>query len=138
MTTDLKAFVLDWTDALNRHDPEGFADAFTADGVFVNVGLGSRVEGRDAIRDDIRDGLLATWGQVHVETLDVVLAEGVFVKEWVMTGVHTGDAPGLPATGRPFRIRGVGVGRMREGRVGELTEYWNMAEFLGQVGLLPG
>ena len=42
-----------------------------------------------------------------------------------------------PATCRPFRIRGAGVGRMRDGRIVELTEYWNLAAFLGQVGVLP-
>jgi steroid delta-isomerase-like uncharacterized protein len=137
MTTDLKTFVLDWTDGLNRHDAEAFADGFTDDGVLVNVGTGQRLEGRPAIAADVRDVLLVMWSELHVETLDVVVGEGVFVKEWVMTGVHTGDVPGLPATGKPFSIRGVGVGRLRDGRIGELTEYWNMAEFLGQVGLMP-
>jgi ketosteroid isomerase-like protein len=45
--------------------------------------------------------------------------------------------PGLPATGEPFRIRGCGVGRIRDGRIAEVTEYRNMAEFLIQVGILP-
>lgn len=54
-----------------------------------------------------------------------------------MTGVHTGDVPGLPATGKPFRISGAGVGEIRDGKLARVTEYWNMAEFLIQVGVLP-
>jgi ketosteroid isomerase-like protein len=54
-----------------------------------------------------------------------------------MTGVHTGDMPGLPATGRSFRIVGDGVGEVRDGQIVHVTDYWNMADFLGQVGALP-
>ena len=51
--------------------------------------------------------------------------------------MHSGDLQGLPATGRSFRIRGAGVGQIRDGKIIELTEYWNMAEFLTQVGAMP-
>ncbi len=54
-----------------------------------------------------------------------------------MSGVHTGDVPGLPATGKPFLIHGGGIGEVRDGRIARVTEYWNMAEFLIQVGLMP-
>jgi ketosteroid isomerase-like protein len=69
--------------------------------------------------------------------VNVLSADARFTKEWIMTGVHTGDMPDLPATGRPFRIVGAGVGRIGDGRIVELTEYWNLADFLGQVGALP-
>ena len=54
-----------------------------------------------------------------------------------MSGVHTGDAPGLPATGKPFKISGGGFGEVREGKIVRTTQYWNMAEFLIQVGVMP-
>ena len=60
-----------------------------------------------------------------------------YTKQWVMAGIHSGDIPGLPATGKPFRIRGCGVGRVDDDKIVELTEYWNMAAFLMQVGILP-
>ena len=40
-----------------------------------------------------------------------------------MTGAHTGDMPGLPATGRSFRLFGAGVGQVRDGKLVNVTEY---------------
>jgi steroid delta-isomerase-like uncharacterized protein len=86
--------------------------------VFVNVGDGQRNDGRDAVRADHVDG-------------------NRWAGEWTMSGVHTGDAPGLPATGKPFKISGGGFGEVREGKIVRTTQYWNMAEFLIQVGVMP-
>ena len=36
-----------------------------------------------------------------------------------------------------FTIWGVSVGRLEGGRIKENTDYWNMVEFLTQVGLMP-
>jgi steroid delta-isomerase-like uncharacterized protein len=94
--------------------------------------MGSASWGRAAIRDDIAQ-LLGMW----TEITNLLVADNQYIKEWVMTGVHTGDLPGLPATGKPFRISGCGVGLIRYGEIANATEYWNMAEFLIQVGILP-
>ena len=44
---------------------------------------------------------------------------------------------GLPATGRSYRVPGVSVGRVRDGRIVENRDYWNLADYLQQVGLMP-
>jgi steroid delta-isomerase-like uncharacterized protein len=134
--TDVRNLVLEWTECFNRHDPDGAAGHMAPDCVFTNVGNGTRLEGRDAFRDDAVN-LLAMWSELHFDTTQVLVTGDAFTKLWVMTGVHTGDVPGLPATGKPFRIRGCGVGRVHDGQIAEVTEYWNMAEFLTQVGILP-
>jgi len=136
MSSDAASVILDWTEAFNRHDPDAYARYFDDDCVFTNVGTGRRLVGRAAARQDFLD-LLGAWSSLRLEVVNVLSADAGFTKEWIMTGVHTGDLPDLPATGRPFRIRGAGVGRMRDGRIVELTEYWNLAAFLGQVGVLP-
>jgi steroid delta-isomerase-like uncharacterized protein len=136
MSTDPKSVVMDWTDALNRHDPGAAAQYFSDDCVFTNVGTGQYAEGRPAARDEFA-ALLARWSDVHVDTIDILVNNGRFAKEWTITAVHSGDLPGLPATGRSFRIHGAGMGRVRDGKIVELTEYWNMAEFLTQVGAMP-
>ena len=136
MSTDVKALVLDWTDAFNRHDPDAYASFMAEDCVFTNVGTGERVVGRAAQRADLAK-LLAAWSDLRGETVNLLVAGDSYAKEWVMTGVHTGDMPGLPATGRNFRIVGAGVGQVRDGKIASATEYWNLADFLSQVGALP-
>jgi steroid delta-isomerase-like uncharacterized protein len=61
-----------------------------------------------------------------------------YVFEWDMVGTNTGDAGGLPATNKPYRIRGVSVGWLDEsGKIKVNRDYWNMADYLMQVGILP-
>jgi steroid delta-isomerase-like uncharacterized protein len=136
MSTDIKALVLDWTDAFNRHDPDAYASFMAEDCVFTNAGTGERVVGRAAQRADLVK-LLAAWSDLRVETVNLLVAGDSYAKEWVMTGVHTGDMPSLPATGRNFRIVGADVGQVRDGKIANATEYWNLADFLSQVGALP-
>jgi steroid delta-isomerase-like uncharacterized protein len=135
--TDVKAVVMGWTEALNRHDAEAAAAYWSEDGVFTNMGTGQRVVGRDAIRDN-HAGTLAMWSEARWEKSSFLVGEnGAFADEWICTGLHTGDAPGLPATGKPFRILGGAVGEVRDGKIVRNTVYWNMADFLTQIGVLP-
>jgi steroid delta-isomerase-like uncharacterized protein len=136
VNTDIKSVVLEWTQAMDRHDPDAFADFLDENCVFTNGGTGKRYVGREAWRQELVD-LLAVWSDLHIDVVNLLIDGDFYAKEWVMTGVHTGDLPGLPATGRSFRILGAGVGRLRDGKIFEVTEYWNMADFLRQVGALP-
>lgn len=136
MSTDLKTLVQDWTECFNRHDADAVAAYHSEDFVFTNVGNGRSLVGREAMREDVA-ALFAMWSEIYIEITNLIVADDQWTKEWIMNGVHTGDIPGLPATGRPFRIAGAGVGQVRDGQIVNLTEYWNMAEFLTQVGILP-
>lgn len=59
------------------------------------------------------------------------------VMEWTMSGVHTGDWPGLPATGKRFSVRGVSVVQFKDGKIHRQSDYWDLATLLRQVGVLP-
>jgi steroid delta-isomerase-like uncharacterized protein len=56
--------------------------------------------------------------------------------EWFATGRHTGDLPGLPASGRSFSIRGVTVVIRHEGKIVRESLYYDVAELRRQLG--PG
>ena len=58
--------------------------------------------------------------------------------EWIATGVHTGDLPGLPASGRPFSIRGVTVVIREDGKIVRESLYYDVAELRRQLGPFPG
>jgi steroid delta-isomerase-like uncharacterized protein len=60
------------------------------------------------------------------------------VMEWVMSGTHKGDFPGLPATGKRFAdVRGTTVVELEGGKIRRNSDYWDAATFMKQVGLLP-
>jgi len=53
------------------------------------------------------------------------------------TGTNTTALGPIPATGRPFVLRGVSVGTVSaDGLVVEHRDYWDMGAFLTQIGLL--
>jgi steroid delta-isomerase-like uncharacterized protein len=136
MREDVRPVVMGWTEMLNRHDPDGAAAFVAEDCAFINVGSGQRFVGRPAVREDF-GALFAMWSEIHIEVTHYFDDGANWTGEWTMSGVHTGDVPGLPATGCAFRITGVGVGRVRGGELVRISQYWNMAEFLTQVGILP-
>ena len=58
--------------------------------------------------------------------------------EWVMSGTHTGDLPGMPATGQRFAsVRGASMLELEAGKIRRESDYWDAATFMTQVGLLP-
>jgi hypothetical protein len=62
----------------------------------------------------------------------------MYAFEVEVTGTNTGDMGPLPATGRPFLLRSVSVGRLsEEGLVEEQRDYWDLGSFLRQIGVLP-
>lgn len=57
--------------------------------------------------------------------------------EWIMRGRHTGDLPGMPATGKRIEVRGASVFEFVGDRIRRCSDYWDMATFLKQLGLMP-
>jgi steroid delta-isomerase-like uncharacterized protein len=125
-----------WADALVAGDPDAVAATFAAGGILTDVGTGQHAEGRDAIRTTAR-GFIAMFTDLRIETTWEIGDHERFASQWIMSGTHTGDIPGLPATGRTFRIQGAKAGDVRDGAITRATTYWNMADFLTQVGILP-
>ena len=53
-------------------------------------------------------------------------------------GTNTGAVGGFPATGKSFVLRSVSVGkRTPEGKVISHKDYWDLAGYLTQTGLMP-
>ena len=55
--------------------------------------------------------------------------------EWVWRGRQTKDFPGLPATNKPFEVRGATVVEFRDGKISRDSDYWDLATYMRQVGL---
>src|ERR1700746_2265429 len=55
--------------------------------------------------------------------------------EWTWRGRQTKDLPGLPATNKPFEVRGATVVEFADGRISRDSDYWDLATYMKQVGL---
>ncbi|MDQ2934197.1 MAG: ester cyclase [Chloroflexota bacterium] len=91
--------------------------------------------GIDGIRD--RYTMLFNAFDFHF-TIDDVISEGdKVVLRWTQSGTHVGAILGMPPTGRSFRISGIEIWRVENGK---LAEHWDVVDVFGQfqqLGLLP-
>lgn len=59
--------------------------------------------------------------------------DGWVVTAWRMTGRHTGDFLGVPATGRPVDFKGIDVQRVRDGKIVEHRHVEQLLQLVQQV-----
>ena len=53
---------------------------------------------------------------------------------YTMTGTNTGPLGDLPPTGKTFRITGLAVTRVANGKIVEDETFWNVLDFYQQLG----
>ena len=133
----------DWAqaylDAWNAHDSAAVTSFMADDAVYQDFALGERFEGVVAVRAFI-DAMATTFSSDYRFESGTVVGDGEgYALEWTMVGTNDRADPdrGLPATGRSYRVPGVSVGRVRNGRIVQNRDYWNLADYLQQVGLMP-
>ena len=71
-------------------------------------------------------------------TINEQVAEGnMVVTRWTGQGTHNGELAGLPPTGKPATVVGMGVDRIEDGKI---VESWGLFDQLGmlqQLGVIP-
>lgn len=90
------------------------------------------VVGRAAIIARKTLGLLATTNAQITVVNRIAIGNQVTV-EWVATGIHTGDLPGLPATNRSYTVRGVTVVIRQDGKIVREALYYDVEDFRRQL-----
>jgi steroid delta-isomerase-like uncharacterized protein len=125
--------------AWNAHDAAAVTSFMTEDVIYEDVPLGRRFQGRAAVQEFVAS-MANTLSTDYSFELTRSLVDGDRIAgTWTLSGTHdrADEQMGLPATGRHFEVRGVSVGRLLDGRIAENTDYWDMAGFLVQIGLMP-
>lgn len=71
-------------------------------------------------------------------TIDDLLTNGDrFASRTTVTGTHTGDLMGMPATGQRISVEAVDIGRIENGLAKERWGSLNMYSMLTQLGVIP-
>ena len=127
----------EYVKAWNTHDGRAVAACMTSDAVYADPPIGGLNQGRDAIAAWV-DSIVPTFSSDYTfESVSFIQSGDRYAAEWVTRGTHDGSSPELPATGRQFAIHGVSFGELEDGRIRRNTDYWNMVEFLVQIGAMP-
>ena len=124
-----------WTAAWSSHNTEELLTLFTDDCVYEDVTFGVVNRGKKELRA-FADGVFAGIPDFKIE-VTAQFASGTWASmEWVMSGTHKGDFPGMPATGKRFSTRGVTVLELDAGKIRRNSDYWDAASVMRQVGLV--
>jgi steroid delta-isomerase-like uncharacterized protein len=133
----------DWAqsymEAYLTHDVDKILACMTEDVIREVKPFGERAQGVDAVREMLQASEKFS-SDVRVEQGDLhVVQDDVWAAEWTMSGTNDRGPSihGLPKTGRPFRIQGVSIGRVRNGKIAEERIYFNAMDLMTQLGLMP-
>jgi steroid delta-isomerase-like uncharacterized protein len=133
---DQKRAIEQWAAGWSAHDMERLLPLFTDDVVYEDVTMGVVNRGIAELRA-FGEGFFSGFPDVTFE-LQSAFANGTRGgAEWVMRGTHTGDMPGMPRTGKRVKVRGASIFEFRGDRIRRCSDYWDMATFLKQLGLMP-
>jgi steroid delta-isomerase-like uncharacterized protein len=107
---------------------------FTEDVIYEDVAMGVMNRGAAELRA-FAEGVCSRFPDVTFE-LQSTFADGTRgAAEWVMRGAR--DLPGMPATGRRVEVRGASIFEFVGDRIRRCSDYWDMATYLRQLGLMP-
>jgi len=122
--------------AWSSHDPERLLSLFADDCFFEDVTFGVVARGKKELRA-FAQGVFAGVPDFKLEITSRFMAGSAAGLEWVISGTHKGDFPGMPATGKRFSARGVTILEFQGDKIRRDSDYWDAAGVMRQVGLLP-
>jgi steroid delta-isomerase-like uncharacterized protein len=136
-TSDVELVLGELATAWSSHDAEKVLALFTDDCVYEDVTFGVINRGKAELRA-FANGVFAGVPDFNIELTARFVADTWASMEWVMSGTHKGDFPGMPATGKRFSsVRGASIVELQAGKLRRCSDYWDAATVMRQVGLLP-
>lgn len=129
MTMDGAAAVRRLYDEVFNNGDLGVADELISPRFVGHGGPGGDATGPDFIKTSVRT-LAGTFSGMHFDLQDVFATGDRVAARWRMTGMHTGDALGVPPTGADVVQEGVVIYRLDEYG---LAEQWAKVAPAGQA-----
>ena len=124
--------------AWNAHNVERIAAFYTDDCFKEDIAVGRATRGKEEMKALI-GGAFTAIPDMKIELVTLFYRGGWAATEWIMSGSYSSDYPGFPvAAGRHFSVRGASVMELRNGKISRISDYWNFASFLNQVGSTAG
>jgi steroid delta-isomerase-like uncharacterized protein len=139
---DLTDFTERFHLAWNEHDVDGLVGLLTDDIIWVDPSRPTPLHGSAAVREFLFESLRA-FPDLHYENETdpphLITDKDKVSWTWIMEGTMLGDLnpPGYAPTGQHFRVEGVDVWGLRDGKIGHYRTFYDPTEVARQLGLLP-
>src|ERR671915_361224 len=117
--------------AWSLHEPDRIDRIFSDDAVYGDVAGGKNQRGKEQIKQLLHSAF--AWApDFRVTMLALIVGSDSAATEWLSEGIQTGPIGDLPASGNSFRLRGASILTFRDGKILQVTDYYDMATFLKQ------
>jgi steroid delta-isomerase-like uncharacterized protein len=125
-----------WIGAWNAHDPAR-ASALLADDVeYFDAGFYGIQHGREAAMDRGFEVFLRGVPDLKFEVRgEPVVSKDAVAWEWTFTGTHTGTWGFIAPTNQKITLKGFSLMRLRDGKIVQLSSYYDTATLNRQLGL---
>jgi steroid delta-isomerase-like uncharacterized protein len=68
---------------------------------------------------------------------DTIAEREKFVVSWIISGTHTGEFMGIPATGRKISVEGITIHYIKNGKILDSYVRWDALGLMRQLGHAP-
>lgn len=128
----LNAYLAAW----NEHDADKAGGFLAEDVQYFDAAFAGMQQGRQATVDNgikvfLRGVPDLRW---EIRSEPIVGSDGV-AYEWTLTGTHTGTWGGIPATRQKINLKGMGLVRIRNGKIVYQAVVYDSATLNRQLGL---
>jgi steroid delta-isomerase-like uncharacterized protein len=133
----LDEWALAWSSIDSSKDPERVLSLFVDDCIFEDVTFGLIARGKDELRSFVKRAFAAIPDFKYGFRNRFATSQWAVI-EWVMSGTHEGDLPGIPATGKRFSaVRGSTILELEADKIRRESDYWDAVTFMKQLRVLP-
>ena len=125
-----------WLAAWNAHDTARASLLLHYDVESFDAGFAGIQHGRDAAIDKGMSVFLRGVPDLRLEVRgEPIVGRDAVAWEWTFTGTNTGTWGGVPATGQHIQLKGFSLMRLREGRIAQISSYYDTGTLNRQLGL---
>jgi steroid delta-isomerase-like uncharacterized protein len=129
----IRRLVLELYAAWSLHQLEKIDAIFTHDAAYEDVATDQVHRGTEEIKQLLRAAY--AWApDFRVTMKSLIVADDCAATEWLSEGIQTGPINDLPASGNSFRLHGASILTFRDGKIATVTDYYDMATLLTQLG----
>jgi len=126
----------DWLSAWNAHDASQAATLLADDVEYFDAGFAGIQHGREAAIEKGLSSFLRGVPDLRMELRgEPIVGEDAVAWEWTFTGTNTGTWGGIPATNQHIQLKGFSLMRLRDGRIVQLSSYYDTGTLNRQLGL---
>ena len=137
MATNIEQWVKGYDASWSSQNVDKILSYYADDCVYEDMAIGKINKGKEEIRSFVSN-LFTAVPDFKIETKSFFASNDQICIEAVISGTHEGNFPGFPpATGKSFAVKQAHIVRLRNDKAIRVTDYYDMASLMRQLGLLP-